>query len=1171
MKKIYLNLSLANTFKGVLAALLAVNISAYGQEGSQGNTTIFGGAQMTFFANHDFVAGGSGAQPGVILTERAAGNFGILNFAGDNLTSTGASDAGYVDGYVRKYGAGQFIFPVGDNGSLGPFAASGDGTMGAYFRADPNTAVTSNVFTGGNYAALPNGGPFATSSMGAGVTAVSTVEYWDIDGSAATPLTLTWDATSGISSLTASQLASLTIAGWDGTKWVAIPSAVDPTSVLGGASDLNAGSITTTAPLSPDAFTAYTFASRELAPLSTIVIAKKAQSEVSPGIDFSFTSNLPSGSSFTLNDDPAFISMQDVGMGGDNTVWAVAATTNTPDNGLVYYRPAGATNWIAAPGAGTRVDVYNNGTPILVNAQGAVFGWDGSNFFPLSTSINAVDVGISAGTVQSAYILAGAGPCYTLHRWDGGSTFTPFPNVCGTRLDVAPDGSVYVLDESTGVVSRVTTSGGTATVTDVFPGGGFLDVTVAADGSVWAVNSGQSYRLSGTTWVLDPNSSGLGVGPSNGGISAGADGDTPILTNYAKFTGSLARRGRLIQRREDGGWLNDHTVHPSGTANTVIYNVPPGTYTISENATPASWELIKINTAGGSVATDIPTRTATVTVTAGETVHLEFVNYNIQSSVISNSCGTPYVETFGASGSDTPSVTSTIYSPYHYDELGAETYSLVNNFSLMYNGTPGLDHTPGDVGGYFMHVNGGYGQDEVFRRRFSGLLPGATYSLSLWATNLTTAPGYVVPNLVLESRNLSGALISSASTGDIPYTFDSDWRQYSFTFTADASGTVDFIIRNNQQTPGVYGNDFAIDDITIGIGCDYGDAPDSYSTLAASNGPSHKVTSFLSLGSLIDSELDGVPSTNAVGDNNAGDQDEDGVALFPEIQGGATKSVTNYTVDLSVVNTTGSTANLCGWIDWNNNGVFDAAEGVCTTVASGSSTAALTWPSATLGGATGTTGVYARFRITTDPLTTGSVNGAAENGEVEDYFIAFENPLPVTLARFTAVAESGTVLLSWSTTEEINSDRFEIQRSQGGKTWTNIGSVASRGESKVVVNYTFTDGNPAIGTNLYRLKMIDRAADHTEGGHAFSSIREVKIKGALATAYPNPVADKLLVRGSDQVKQAVLTNVSGIQVLKSNGVPAEGLDVRSLSPGIYTLSLTLFDGTISTQKVAVSR
>lgn len=263
---------------GVLLTLMVFTFTAHAQQGGQGNTTIFGGAEMSLFSNYNFTSGGGGIQPGVVLTERAAGNFGILNFIGANLSTTGASDAGYVDGYVRKYGTGQFIFPVGDNGFIGQFAANADGIMGAYFHTDPNSATTSNLFTGIDYPALPNGGPFPTSSMGDNVDVVSTIEYWDIDGANASPLTLTWDATSAIGTLTGNELNKLTIVGWNGEEWVAIPSKVDVTSVLGGSSDFSAGSITTTSPLVPNNFIAYTFGSLEV-PLPVTLIEFTARAE----------------------------------------------------------------------------------------------------------------------------------------------------------------------------------------------------------------------------------------------------------------------------------------------------------------------------------------------------------------------------------------------------------------------------------------------------------------------------------------------------------------------------------------------------------------------------------------------------------------------------------------------------------------------------------------------------------------------------------------------------------------------------------------------------------------------------------------------------------------------------------------------------------------------------
>lgn len=248
----------------ILIALFALAYTAKAQEGSQGNTTIFGGGQMTFFGSHNFLTGGGGAQPGIILTERAAGNFGVLNFSGTNLTATGANDANYVDGYVRKYGTGQFIFPVGDNSNLGQFAASASGTMGAYFFADPTTAVTSNLFPPGTpYPALPAGGPFPATTKSVQLTAVSTIEYWDIDGTNATPITLTWDANSNLTGLLTNEaMPYLTIAGWNGTQWVKIPSSIDEESILNNEfSDINAGSITTTIPIVPNTYTAYTFAS----------------------------------------------------------------------------------------------------------------------------------------------------------------------------------------------------------------------------------------------------------------------------------------------------------------------------------------------------------------------------------------------------------------------------------------------------------------------------------------------------------------------------------------------------------------------------------------------------------------------------------------------------------------------------------------------------------------------------------------------------------------------------------------------------------------------------------------------------------------------------------------------------------------------------------------------
>lgn len=261
--------------RGAFFALIALSGTAQAQQGSSGNTYIFGGAQMTFFGAHDFVNGGSGALPGIVGTVRTDPN-GVLNFA-QTASHTGASDAAHVDGYVRKYGTSEFIFPVGDNGFYGPFAAAGDATNGAYYHANPTSAITDDL-GGGNYPVLPAGGPFPSATFESTLEAVSTIEYWDINGTNPTALVLTWDAGSNIAGLTASQLDKLTIAGWNGSQWVPIPSKVDVTSILGGASGLTAGSIRTIGPLAPDTYTAYTFASR-VTPLPVTLVSFHAKPE----------------------------------------------------------------------------------------------------------------------------------------------------------------------------------------------------------------------------------------------------------------------------------------------------------------------------------------------------------------------------------------------------------------------------------------------------------------------------------------------------------------------------------------------------------------------------------------------------------------------------------------------------------------------------------------------------------------------------------------------------------------------------------------------------------------------------------------------------------------------------------------------------------------------------
>ena len=196
---------------------------------------------------------------------------------------------------------------------------------------------------------------------------------------------------------------------------------------------------------------------------------------------------------------------------------------------------------------------------------------------------------------------------------------------------------------------------------------------------------------------------------------------------------------------------------------------------------------------------------------------------------------------------------------------------------------------------------------------------------------------------------------------------------------------------------------------------DYGDAPDTYKTLLASNGPRHLPSSDLYIGrGAADAEPDGYTSTDAKGDDNNGTDDEKAdlygynttLQAFPTL----TTSTTIYRIPaFNARNTIGSDATLYAWIDFDNDGVFEADECATKIIPDGSvgqnqynyAAFNLEWLNVPSGTVAGTT--FMRFRITTDVLTDDPNTdidertlGYASNGEVEDHTIEIVDPISAT-------------------------------------------------------------------------------------------------------------------------------------------------------------------------------
>jgi len=243
---------------------------------------------------------------------------------------------------------------------------------------------------------------------------------------------------------------------------------------------------------------------------------------------------------------------------------------------------------------------------------------------------------------------------------------------------------------------------------------------------------------------------------------------------------------------------------------------------------------------------------------------------------------------------------------------------------------------------------------------------------------------------------------------------------------------------------------------------DYGDAPDTYKTLSASGGPSHGFVPGFFLGATVDGEADGVPTTDALGDDIAATDDEDGVTFTSTIEAGGTATVT----------VVGSPAAPYGkfqmWVDFDGNGMFTADEQVFTNLklAAGPNLLSFAVPAGAVAGDS-----YARARLAFDAGIgpTGHVN----SGEVEDYKIVIgpTGPLPPPGGQPAPPIDLGTLTPSTMQTgvDAATSPQFLFTASLTGSVKIDVASLAANGtvDLEVYDQFGFLLGSSTPGGNNF--------------------------------------------------------------------------------------------------------
>lgn len=201
-----------------------------------------------------------------------------------------------------------------------------------------------------------------------------------------------------------------------------------------------------------------------------------------------------------------------------------------------------------------------------------------------------------------------------------------------------------------------------------------------------------------------------------------------------------------------------------------------------------------------------------------------------------------------------------------------------------------------------------------------------------------------------------------------------------------------------------------------------------------------------------------------------------------------------------------------------------------------------------------------------DNFTTGfSIdNNIADSKAPNRFAIVFKvaTTLPIEFLNVKAYKHEGSSVVEWSTSNDKEVDKYEVEHSPDGKKFETKGIVPGL-KSEGTANYQWKDYSPFEGDNFYRIKSFD-----VQGKTKYSAIVKLVFgeKGApFVSVYPNPVSGRTIHLTMKNIEKSVynfsMLNMAGVEVYRGSfdydGVSAKPLSLpKSMAAGSYVLKLS---------------
>lgn len=157
------------------------------------------------------------------------------------------------------------------------------------------------------------------------------------------------------------------------------------------------------------------------------------------------------------------------------------------------------------------------------------------------------------------------------------------------------------------------------------------------------------------------------------------------------------------------------------------------------------------------------------------------------------------------------------------------------------------------------------------------------------------------------------------------------------------------------------------------------------------------------------------------------------------------------------------------------------------------------------------------------------VTGYAYADDTTGGFIS--GTLPVVYETFYVTHQGSNNQLSWSTSKELNSISYAVEKSTDARNWKQIAIVAGAGNSSLVNKYAYTDKNGNDAVVYYRIRQVD-----VNGTAMYSAIRALRNNetGSVTNIYASSGKTVIIDLNSD-VKDNIfiqLINMSGQVIVR---------------------------------------